>query len=109
MEFTFVFLAEFIEGLVFVGPILISLGVFITLLGHVVGRLESWNNFDAVYWAFITATTVGYGDIRPMGRLAKILSIIIALLGMIFTGLMVALAVNAVTDSYYILRQNTNT
>ena len=67
--------------------------------GHIVGRLESRDRLDAIYWGFITATTVGYGDIRPMGRLSKALSVLIALIGMIFTGIMVALAVNAVTES----------
>ncbi|MFA9419128.1 MAG: potassium channel family protein [Gammaproteobacteria bacterium] len=89
------------------GPLLISLVFFITLLGHIVGRLESWDKLDAIYWAFITATTVGYGDIRPMGRLSKGLSVFIALVGMVFTGIMVALAVNAVTDSYHVLKLDT--
>jgi voltage-gated potassium channel len=107
MDFTFLFLTQFFKGLVFVWPLLISLGLFITLLGHIVGRLESWDKFDAIYWAFITATTVGYGDIRPISRSAKVLSVFIALTGMVFTGIMVALAVNAVTDSYHILKLDT--
>jgi len=90
-----------------VSPLLISLALFITLLGYIVGRLESWSKLDAIYWAFITATTVGYGDIRPMGRLSKVLSVFIALVGMVFTGIMVALAVNAVTDSYHVLELDT--
>jgi len=60
-----------------------------------VGRLESWNRYDATYWAFITAATVGYGDIRPTTRPSKILSIVIALIGMVFTGIMIAVSVNA--------------
>ena len=104
MDFTLIFLEVFFKGLVFVGPLLISLGLFIVLLGYLVGRLESWDRLDAIYWAFITATTVGYGDIRPMGRLPKALSVLIALVGMIFTGIMVALAVNAVTQSYQVLK-----
>jgi len=107
MEFTFLFLAQFFRGLVLVSPLLISLALFITLLGYIVGRLESWSKLDAIYWAFITATTVGYGDIRPMGRLSKVLSVFIALVGMVFTGIMVALAVNAVTDSYHVLELDT--
>jgi voltage-gated potassium channel len=103
MDFTIIFLGLFFKGLFFVGPLLISMGLFIAFLGHIVGRLESWDKFDAIYWAFITATTVGYGDIRPMGRLPKALSVLIALVGMIFTGIMVALAVNAVTQSYHVL------
>ena len=74
--------------------------------GHIVGRLESWDRLDAIYWGFITATTVGYGDIRPRGRLSKALSVLIALIGMIFTGIMVALAVNAVTESFLVLKPN---
>jgi voltage-gated potassium channel len=104
MEFTFIFLKLFFEGLGYVLPLLLFLGLFIVLLGQAVGRLESWNRIDAIYWAFITATTVGYGDIRPMGRIPKLLSVLIALVGMIFTGIMVALAVNAVTEAFTVLK-----
>ena len=72
----------------------------IILLGQVVGVRESWSRFDALYWAFITATTVGYGDIRPMARMSKALSVLIALVGMIFTGIMVALAIHAATTAF---------
>jgi voltage-gated potassium channel len=104
MEFTFIFLHAFFKGIVFVAPLLLSIALVITLLGQIVGRRESWKRFDALYWAFITATTVGYGDIRPMSRLSKGLSVIIALVGMIFTGIMVALAVNSVSVAYDILK-----
>jgi voltage-gated potassium channel len=65
----------------------------------IVGLRESWGRFDAVYWAFITATTVGYGDIRPIEPVSKTLSILIALVGMTFTGILVALAVYAATTA----------
>jgi predicted nucleic acid-binding Zn-ribbon protein len=35
--------------------------------------LSSLNYFDFFYFSMITATTVGYGDISPSGRLARIL------------------------------------
>lgn len=39
------------------------------------------NAFDALWWALATLTTVGYGDIYPITVLGKILSAIIAVLG----------------------------
>lgn len=39
------------------------------------------NAFSALWWAVATFTTVGYGDIYPITTLGKILSAIIALLG----------------------------
>ena len=100
MEFTLVFLKLFIYGLSLVAPLLIALAIFIALLGQVVGFRELWTKFDALYWSFITATTVGYGDIRPLAKLSKVLSILIALTGMMFTGIIVALAIYAATESF---------
>lgn len=39
------------------------------------------NAFDALWWAVATFTTVGYGDIYPITGLGKLLSAIIAILG----------------------------
>jgi voltage-gated potassium channel len=100
MEFTQDFTFYFINGLVLAWPLLGSMALLISLAGVIVGKRESWEVFDSIYWAFITATTVGYGDIRPLYRLSKILAILIALQGMVFTGIMVALAINAAEISF---------
>lgn len=100
MEFTFKFIKIFFYGLELAAPLLISLAFLIVLLGQIVGARESWDRFDSLYWSFITATTVGYGDIRPLKRLSKIISILIALTGIVFTGLIVALALNAASISF---------
>jgi voltage-gated potassium channel len=95
MKFAFLYVAHFAEHLVFAWPLLGFQGMVIVALGLIVGRLESWKRFDAIYWAFITATTVGYGDVRPEKTLPRVLSILIAFVGLTFTGLIVALAINA--------------
>jgi hypothetical protein len=66
-------------------------------MGRSAGRKGCWSVFDSFYWPFITATTVGYGDIRPWNKTSRILAIIVALMGMIFTGIVIAVAVNAAT------------
>lgn len=43
---------------------------------------EAFSNvFQALWWSVATLTTVGYGDIYPVMALGKVLSTIIALLG----------------------------
>ncbi len=100
MEFTYHYTYYFINGLVLAWPLLGSMALGIVLVGLIVGIRESWDRFDSIYWSFITATTVGYGDIRPLKRLSKTLAIFIALQGMIFTGILVALAINAAQISF---------
>ena len=77
--------------------------VFILHIGLMM-HYEGLSLGDATWLTLTTATTVGYGDIRPMSRLSKALSVMIALVGMVFTGIMVALAVNAVSEAYKILK-----
>src|SRR5210317_2160357 len=95
MEFAFSYVGYLIKHLVFAWPLLGFIALVIIALGLLVGRIESWKWSDAVYWAFITATTVGYGDIRPLRQMSRIVSVLIALVGVTFTGLIVALAINA--------------
>lgn len=97
MEFTLLFLRMFLYGLQLTAPILVFLAVLIVILGQVAGRRESWSGLDALYWTFITATTVGYGDYRPLAAASRILSVLIAFCGVIFTGILVAVAITATT------------
>ncbi len=74
---------------------LLSLVAAVAVLGQVVGRKEGWSLFDSLYWSFITATTVGYGDIRPTHRVSRVVAVLIALLGLSMTGILVAIVVHA--------------
>jgi voltage-gated potassium channel len=94
---TVTFLREFGAGLWFALPLLLSLAVAITLLGQFVGRKEGWSLFDSFYWSFVTATTLGYGDFHPTKRPSKIVAILIATLGLVLSGILIAIAVRAAT------------
>ena len=94
---TVTFLKQFGLGLWLTLPLLLSLAVGITLLGQAVGRAEGWSRFDSFYWSFITATTIGYGDIRPLKRKSRIIAVILGFLGLTLSGIVIAVAVQAAT------------
>ena len=93
---TITFLKQLCIGLWLTFPVLLSLAAGIILLGYRVGRKEGWSRLDTFYWSFITATTVGYGDIRPVENTSKIVSVLIAILGLMLSGIVVAITVHAV-------------
>lgn len=94
---TVTFLKELGVGVWVTFPLTLSLGLAITILGQIAGRAEGWPWFESFYWSFITATTVGYGDIRPTKVGPRIISICIGILGLTFTGILIAIAVHAGT------------
>ncbi|PCH63648.1 MAG: Ion channel protein [Gammaproteobacteria bacterium] len=96
MEFTVTFIELFFWTLYLVAPVLVFLSLLIIVLGQVVSRIEKWEKFDGLYWSFITATTVGYGDIRPLKKISKALSVLIALVGMMFTGIIIGVTLSTV-------------
>jgi len=79
----------------FIWPIFSSLLILIMLLGIVIGIREGWTIGNSLYFAFITGFTIGYGDITPQYPLTKILAVAIGLVGFLFTGILVAIAVQA--------------
>ncbi len=95
MVYTVTFLKAFFFGLGYAGPILLFLVVLIALIGLSIGRREKWNRTDAIYFAFITATTVGYGDFHPNLASSKYKAVFIALVGLVMTGIIVAIGLAA--------------
>jgi voltage-gated potassium channel len=104
---TLIFLREFWIGLELALPLLLSLAIIVTLLGQFVGKKESWTPFESFYWAFITATTVGYGDLRPVKSHSRIIAILIGFLGLILSGIVIAIAVQAGTLALKAVRGST--
>ena len=100
MQFTFEFTRLFLTAVFLVMPLLLFLSLWVIILGQVVGYIEGWNKFDSLYWSFITALTIGYGDIRPLKKKSKALSVIIGLTGIMLTGIVVAITVHTATIAF---------
>ena len=54
------------------------------------------NFFDAIYWATVSLTTVGYGDIYPVSTLGRIVTMISSLFGIAI----IALPSGIITGGY---------
>jgi len=77
--------------------IIITLLIFIVAVGVLVAYVEGFSIADGVYLAFVSALTVGYGDIVPRTGVGRFLcAIVLPITGMLITGIMVAAAVNAI-------------
>jgi voltage-gated potassium channel len=100
MGFTLNFLWNLVGLLRHMLPLFTGLGVIISALSIWIGRREGWSIADSLYFGFITALTVGYGDLRPTLRLNKFIAVVIALFGLITSGILVAVAVEAVAITF---------
>ena len=89
------FLHYVYRSIKFVWPIFSSLLIIMILLGQMIGLREGWTIGDSFYFTFITGFTIGYGDITPKYPLTKILAVVIAAVGFLFTGILVAIAVES--------------
>ena len=100
MTFTVEFIKVYALGIFYTAPILMFLIGIIIVLGLLVGKKEDWSVSDSIYYAFITATTVGYGDFRPTKNAAKYMAIGIAFVGLLLTGIIVAVGLEAATIAF---------
>lgn len=100
MDFTLHFIKLFFTYIYLCMPLLVGFLAIILILGQIVSYIEKWKSFDAIYWTFITALTIGYGDIRPVQKSARVISILIGLMGIMFTGLIVAITIATATKAF---------
>ena len=84
-------------GLKVVWPILSILFGLIVALGIVIGWREGWSMHESLYFSFVTGLTIGYGDLAPKTIFTRTLAVLIGLCGMLFTALVAAIAVKALT------------
>jgi hypothetical protein len=76
-------------------------GVLLLMIGPglAIGFLEGWSVGDSVYFTFVTGLTIGYGDLIPHRALSRVLAAVIGLSGILLTGLVAAVVVEALRET----------
>jgi len=54
------------------------------------GDKQSMHGFNAFYFSFITLSTVGYGDITPVSKIARMLAAMEAITGLLYVAVLIA-------------------
>lgn len=76
----------------FISFILIAAGLLVWL------EPAFTNYSDSLWYSFVTATTVGYGDLLVTTALGRVISIVLAIYGILFLGSLSGLVVSYYTE-----------
>jgi hypothetical protein len=85
----------FLDGLRIIWPVLSGLIAIVVGTGLLVGWIEGWGPWQGVYFAFVTALGIGYGDLSPTRHLTQGLAILLGVIGIAMAALLAGLAVRA--------------
>tara|TARA_Y100000588_G_scaffold388444_1_gene488654 strand:+ start:140 stop:928 length:789 start_codon:yes stop_codon:yes gene_type:complete len=85
------------QSLMYVSGLTLLFTVSAAALMTVIEKEENWGFFDSLWWAIVTVTTVGYGDIAPASPMGRLLAVVLMLCGL---GLLSTLA--AAISTYFI-------
>lgn len=72
--------------------VLLALTLLLVAGGMLLQRVESLGFWGGQYLAFVTALTIGYGDVTPESPVGKVTCIALGIIGMIVMGLVVGAA-----------------
>lgn len=91
------FAAGLLAGVRVVWPVVSLLIALMIALGLLVGWREAWSIQESIYFAFVSGLTIGYGDLAPKTLLSRVLAVLIGVCGVLFTALLAAVAVKALS------------
>lgn len=75
--------------------------ILLIVIGAVLISSAEQLPFDhALYFAFVTGLTIGYGDIVAITPAGRIISVLLGVIGIMFTGLVVAVAVRSLQQAW---------
>lgn len=94
-----VFFSVLFRQLGVVWPILSGVLLVMVGSGLAIGFLERWGVGDSLYFTFVTGLTIGYGDLVPQRAASRLLAVVIGFSGILMTGLVAALIVQALQET----------
>ncbi|HFU76115.1 MAG TPA: potassium channel protein, partial [Arcobacter sp.] len=62
--------------------------------------------FDAMYWSFITVSTIGYGDITPQTDIGKSVTLILILTGYTVIAFFTSIVTSTISEKLDIIKEN---
>jgi len=90
-----IFFKELYHQLWVVWSILSGILLVMVGCGLLIGQIEGWRVIDTLYFTFVTGLTIGYGDLAPRHVSSRVLAIVIGFTGIVLTGLVAAVSVQA--------------
>jgi len=79
----------------------LALFALIVINSWAISYVEKLPFGDALYFAFITGLTIGYGDIVVKTPVGRILAVLTGFIGVLFSGLVIAIAVRALRKTFH--------
>jgi len=90
---------HFFHALWEIQGIIYGLFAWLVVDAAAIAYFEKMSFADALYFTFVTGLTIGYGDIAPVTLAGRVVAILTGLLGILITGLIVAVAVYALRET----------
>jgi len=90
---------HFFHGLRKMRGMFFGLLIWLVIDAAAIAYVEKMSFTDALYFTLVTGLTIGYGDIAPVTLMGRIVAILTGILGILITGLIVAIAVFAVKET----------
>ena len=90
---------HFLHALSKIQGIAFGLLVWLVVNAAAIAYFEKIPFAEALYFAFVTGLTIGYGDISPVTPIGRVVAVLTGLVGILMTGLIAALAVYALKET----------
>jgi voltage-gated potassium channel len=91
------FIRHFGRLLHLVSPMLAGLLTLMLIGAGIIAQAEGLTYWEALYLTFVTALTIGYGDIVPHTVVGRITCLIMGMFGLMLFGIIVAVTNRALT------------